>query len=130
MSKHNGMSYRGITQKTAEWIGMAASVAGGYIAVDGPRLRRTSAADVQQMQSMVDASRDRGFDEPDLLDEIARLTRHDIHGGDYCVIGDEGDDHLILVVPAGGPLATEGYSLPASLIEELLPLLSAAGYAT
>lgn len=34
------MSYRVISQKTAEWLGMAASVSGGWIAVDGPRIER------------------------------------------------------------------------------------------
>lgn len=34
------MTFRVIPQKTAEWLGMAASVAGGWIAVDGPRVER------------------------------------------------------------------------------------------
>lgn len=116
------MTYRGITQRAAEWIGMAASVAGGYVAIDGPRVGRMSAEDL-----------DRRFpggewDDPDTVAND-RLSRHRSGDGYVYAVNPYYSAHdLILCVPDSAGLATEGYAIPAALIDELRPMLAEAGY--
>jgi hypothetical protein len=127
----NDMSYRGITQRTAEWIGMAASVAGGYVAVNGPRIERIDAETIKKIDKMIDHWSRQGCEVDDMERDRAETLAgtHSLQGGDYSrVIPDGGCGHYVLCVPAGGPLADEGYSLPSSLVEELIPILAAAGY--
>ena len=92
--------YRAISQKTAEWIGNAASVAGGYVAVEGPRLFSHSLA--------VDPN---FFDVED------------------CRLGFLNGDLLVMRVPADAGLATEGRAIPEHVLRELRPQLASAGYA-
>ena len=93
------MVYRAIDNKTAGWIGNAASVAGGYVAVEGPRLFSHSLA--------VDPD----FDVED------------------CRLGFLNGDLLVMRVPADAGLATEGRAIPEHVLRELRPQLVAAGYA-
>ena len=149
MSIIDDMSYRGITQEIAQGIGMAASVAGGYVAIDGPRLRRMTRQSLADDLAYADVDRRAGrhTDATEREDYAQKQFGHRIQGGDGVLIidpaatevfdGEERKRHppytyadagYVLCVPADGPLADEGYSLPAALIAELLPLLRAAGY--
>jgi hypothetical protein len=118
------MTYRGITQRTAEWIGMAASVAGGYVAVDGPRIVRTPYAEIREM-------RERWYDDPnpEIGEILERTGRHQLRGGDYVGISDcDSIGDLILCVPATVVLASKGYQLPEDFVASIQPMLSARGY--
>jgi hypothetical protein len=124
MANVNQMSYRGIGKNEAGNIGMAASVAGGYVAVDGPRLHRIKKNEMKQWR---DGAEVNGQDTSDLD------AMHKLQSGDYVGVCDpnehySGNTYLILCVPAGGPLAEEGFSLPESLVNELAPMLTQAGY--
>lgn len=121
---------RGISRQTAEWIGMAAAAAGGYVAVKGPGIERITPDHYRVL-------RDDANDPVKWLAENAReeLERyHHLEEGGYARIVSAPSHHhaddYILVVPAGGPFSEEGYALPSSLIAELIPDLQAAGYDT
>lgn len=123
------MACRAITRRKAEWIGNAAAVLGGYIAVDGPRIERIS-------HDEYCAIREDAFDDmvswrrEQKLAEVAQY--HQLASGDYARVLPyrSWDADLVMVVPADHPLAEEGYGLPASLVRELIPALQAAGYDT
>ena len=110
------MKYRGITQKTAEWIGMAASVADGYVAIDGPRVLRMSGESVEHYW--------RGAE-----NDAPPMTL--CPDGHYVVRDNSifsGQD-LIMAVPEGAGLADEGYPIPLQFMALLRPEMEAAGYA-
>jgi len=123
------LACRAITQRQAEHIGMAAAVAGGYVAVDGPRVERIDRdayrAIVEDAEN--DAVRWRREDARRLA-----AAYHKLPSGDYVRIVSPGGyhDHLILVIPPDDPLARYGYALPPSVVRDLIPLLEAAGYDT
>ena len=121
------MVCRAITRRKAEWIGNAAAVLGGYIAVDGPRIERISHDEYRAIRE--DASDDMvAWRREQTLAEVAQY--HRLASGDYARIlpYQSWDADLVMVVPADHPLAKEGYGLPASLVRELIPALQAAGY--
>lgn len=113
MSIVNGMSFRAITQRQAEWIGMAASVAGGYVAVNGTRLSR-----VESPPPLRNNHDDYDFDcHQKEWEYIWENYPYDIQGGDHAGFGGE---CLVLCVPAGGPLCKEGWSIPAKMVADWL----------
>lgn len=124
---HPELHLRAITQRQAEHIGMAAAMAGGYVAVDGPRVERIDRdayrAIVEDAEN--DAVRWRREDARRLA-----AAYHELPSGDYVRIVSPGGchDHLILVIPPDNPLAEYGYALPPSVVRDLIPLL--AGYDT
>lgn len=123
------MACKAITRRTAEWIGNAAAVLGGYIAVDGPRIERISRDEYRAIREDAenDTARRRRKDARRLA-----AAYHELPGGDYARVLPyrSGDADLVMVVPADHPLAEHGYGLPASLVRELIPALQAAGYDT
>lgn len=134
MSKLNGLSWRAITLNQAHWVGNAAAVAGGYIAVNGPRLLRVSAEDRQRDEaewSRIAAEYGTAAVSA-LREKIDSLTP--IQGGDYAAVATgeyaSESEYLVLAVPADGPLHDIGWSIPQTLIRELLPMLESGGYAT
>lgn len=120
--------YRAISRKDAEWIGNAAAVAGGYVAIDGPRINRISAKTYAERRDEIERGYASGLNEDYVREEEADLSRyrHVLQGGDRAAVSQSGD--YVLRVPTNGPLSHMGYSIPASLIEELTPALQAAGY--
>jgi len=123
------MQCKAISRRKAEWIGMAAAVAGGYVAVDGPRIGRLNHHEYRAL--LEDACNDMvAWRREQTLAELAQY--HQLARGDYARVlpYQSPDADLVLVVPADHPLAEEGYSLPASLVRELIPALQEAGYET
>lgn len=128
MSTHNGMSYRAISQEQANWIGNAASAAGGYVAVDGPRIARMPASHYSDLTDEIERCYNAGLDAEYRSGREAERAkyRHKLQGGDHAAVSERGD--YVLRVPEGGPLHDMGYPIPASLINELIPLLRDSGY--
>ena len=123
------MACRAITRLQAEHLGMAAAMAGGYVAVDGPRVELI---DRYAYRAIVE---DAETDDVRWRREDARrlaAAYHELPSGKYARIVSPGgyDDHLILVIPPDDPLAKYGYALPPSVVRDLIPLLDAAGYDT
>jgi len=120
---------KAITRRKAEWIGYAAMVAGGYIAVDGPRIERISRDAYRAIREDAENETVRWRKA-----DARRLAAayHELPGGDYARVLPyrSWDADFVMVVPADHPLAKHGYSLPASLVRELIPALQAAGYNT
>jgi len=117
----NKMTVKAITQLQAEHFEREAVEAGGYVAVRGPRLKlippyvyRAIVEDDRQLAAVYHELPRIGF--------YARIVSSPIPGGF--------DDYLVLVIPQGHTLARYGYSLPSSLVRDLIPLLEAAGYDT
>src|SRR5690606_21296529 len=123
------MACRAITQRQAEHIGMAAAMAGGYVAVNGPRAERMDRDAYRALREDAenDAVRWRREDARRLA-----AAYHELPSGEYVRIVSHGGyhDHLILVIPPDDPLAEYGYALPPSVVRDLIPLLEAAGYDT
>ena len=129
MTMTKAMACKAITRGTAQWIGWAAMAAGGYIAVDGPRIERISRDEYRAIREDAenDTVRWRKADARRLA-----AAYHELPSGDYARVLPcrSWDADLVMVVPADHPLAQHGYSLPASLVRELIPALQAAGYDT
>src|SRR5690606_3263402 len=123
------LTCRAITLRMAEWIANAVAVIGGYVAVDGPRIGRLNHHEYRALRE--DAFNDMvAWRREQTLAELAQY--HQLARGDYARVlpYQSPDADLVMVVPADHPLAEEGYSLPASLVRELIPALQAAGYDT
>ena len=99
VAKEN-MVYRAIDTKTAQWIGNAAAVAGGYVAVEGPRLFAHSLA----LAGVLDVQ--------------------------DCRLGFLNGVLFVMRVPPTSGLADAGREIPERVLIELRPQLAAAGYAT
>lgn len=112
MSKINGMSWRAITRKQAEYVGMAASVAGGFVAVEGDGLARVATEKLPPNADDYDYDCLRQFH-----DEMAENNAVEIQGGDCAFIGGE---YLVMCVPADAGLADMGWSIPAKLVDQWL----------
>lgn len=129
MTMTKAMACKAITRRTAEWIGYAAMVAGGYITVDGPRIERISRDEYRAIREDAENDTVRWRRE-----DARRLAAayHKLPSGDYARVLPyrSWDADFVMVVPADHPLAQHGYSLPASLVRELIPALQAAGYDT
>ena len=109
------MKYRGITKKTAEWIGMGASVLGGYVAIDGPRILRMSGESVEHYW--------RG-NEKDAPPMTLCPDGNYVVRDNYIFSGQD----LIMAVPDSA-VADEGYPIPLQFMALLRPEMEAAGYA-
>lgn len=121
------MIYRAISLRKAQWIGNAATVLGGYVAVDGPRVERITS---EEHRDLLDDA-----------DEGLYASAEDVRGwhrlagsGDYVrAVTDpshQGRDTLLIMrVPADHPLGTEGFGLPNTILGDLRAALEAAGYA-
>ena len=129
MTMNKAMACKAVTRRKAQWIGWAAMAAGGYIAVDGPRLERIGRDAYRAI--VEDAEHDAVRWRREHARRLA-AAYHELPGGDYARVLPyrSWDADLVMVVPAGHPLAQHGYSLPASLVRELIPALQAAGYNT
>jgi hypothetical protein len=123
-------SYRVITRKQAENLGMAASVAGGYVAINGPRIDRISRDEYARIQGEVERISTDGCSDQQYADEqssLLRSYRHALRGGDHAAISAAGDG-LLLKAPADMRMAEMGWPVPASMLEEIKALLTQAGY--
>lgn len=122
------MAVKAISQRTAEYLGYAPAVAGGYVAVNGPRIERIEGSWYREMKGDAedpDTPIERREEIKQQLEQYHRLPQ----SGDYARIAPQGyGGDLVLVVPADHPIAQHGYALPTSLIAELIPHLEAAGY--
>ena len=114
------MTCRAITQLQAEHFETEAAEAGGYVAVGGPRLKiipryayRAIVEDDRQLAAVYHE-----------LPRIGFYARIASPGSGEC------DDYLVLVIPKDHPISRYGYSLPSSLVRDLIPMLQAAGYDT
>jgi hypothetical protein len=122
------MKYRLIDQKTAEWIGMAASVAGGWIAVD-MHLAEISAADAECYPIDSDGMRHYSSIDPSDPAGDEEFPLHPLGSGNLIAYGPPiRRQRLLMCVPDTAGLAEEGEAAPQSLVEELRPKLEAAGY--
>src|SRR5690606_31984125 len=104
------MTCRAISRRTAEYLAYAPALAGGYVAVDGPRIQRIDASwyrELREVEGNPDASESRREDARRELEQYHQLPR----SGDYARIAPKGhgDDH-VLVVPADHPIAQHGYA--------------------
>ncbi len=117
-------TYRLIDRQTAEWIGMAASVAGGWIAVD---LHLGVIGEIDADSYPEDAT---GRYIPDRDPSGDEIRLHPLPNGDLVGHGPATPrTRLLMCVPDDAGLATEGEAAPASLIADLRPTLESAGYA-
>lgn len=121
MAKYQGMQWRAITKRKAEYIGMAASVAGGFIAVDGDRLGRHSAPKLPDYPDDLDYQQYE--QERDTLREFGAVR---IAGGDYAWVDEGSRDvswaggYLVMAVPDDTGFADNGWSIPVELVESWL----------
>lgn len=123
-------SYRAITRQQAEYLGMSASVAGGYVAVNGPRIDRMSRAEYERISAEVERIGNDGCSDQQYADEqmdLLRSYRHTLRGGDRAAVSASGD-RLVLRAPADARMAEMGWPVPTSMLDEVQGLLRQAGY--
>lgn len=116
MTTETKMVYRAISNKTAQWIGMAASVAGGWIDVDDD----TYLVDIEK-KGMLDHYEK--CNDGSLEDAEADYPHIDATGNRFRLVHfaeSRGPCCLIMCVPESSGLASEGWALPDSLVAEYL----------
>jgi hypothetical protein len=98
------IEYRVISKNDAQWLGNAASVAGGFVAVVGPRLS-------------VGTLRHRLDGRPHPSDNAVHVAMPTHFAREYC-IATNGVEYLLMCVPADGPLCEMGQHVPESVVAE------------
>lgn len=118
------MKLSAISRRKAEWIGMAASVAGGFVAVahDAPRLCYVSREQMARWKRYA-------ADGDEAVAAYIRRCHHVAGRGWLYLTLDPGRNaEYILAAPAGHGLAHDGVPVPRSLRGEVVAALRAAGY--
>lgn len=120
---------RVVSHSFAKWAAGAPSVAGGYIALDGPRIERIGKAEYDAMIDEAYGEHAHGDWVTELRSDCAEYV-HSMPGGDRVRIA---HDHyaghgLVMRVPSDSGFARDGYAVPASLLPALTAALRDAGY--
>jgi hypothetical protein len=108
---------------------MSASVAGGYVAINGPRIERITRDQYAMIEDEVHRIATDGCADHDYADEQRGLLgayRHKLPHGDRARVSDAGN--YVLKAQADAHMASMGYAIPESMIDEVQALLRQAGY--